>query len=138
MLVWFLVLGKLNTMDWLASYNLLNGAEKTCVLCNEKEECIQHLFFSCKYAWQLWCSCLSKWKVDWVMPTDPRSAFESWIDVRLSKNEKKKWCVCFFTVVWSVWEAKNKIVFEKRPFSTDKCKLMFWHSWKLWSKTWCS
>ena len=41
------------------------------------------------------------------MPTDPRCAFESWIDMNLNKNQKKKWCVCFFVVVWSLWEARN-------------------------------
>ena len=46
LLVWFLVLGKLNTKDRFASFNIINGAETMCVLCNEKEECIKHLFFS--------------------------------------------------------------------------------------------
>ena len=44
LLVWFLELG--NTKDWLASFNIINGAETMCVLCNEKEEYIKHLFFS--------------------------------------------------------------------------------------------
>ena len=50
------------------------------------------------------------------MLSDPRIAFESWINVRLSKYQKKKWCICFFSMVWYVWEARNKIIFEKEPF----------------------
>lgn len=86
LLVWFVVLGKLNTKDRLASLNIIDGAETMCVLCTEQEECIEHLIFSSKYAWQLWCFCLNIWKVDWVMHADRRSAFESWIDIKLSKS----------------------------------------------------
>ena len=60
MFVWFLVLGKLNTKDRLVHLNVIDSANVNCVLCNEHEESIQHLFFSCKVAWLLWISCLNK------------------------------------------------------------------------------
>ena len=86
MLVWFVVLGKLNTKDRLAGLNIINNDDVCCVLCNDHEESIEHLFFSYKYAWQLWCSCFNKWMVSWVMLGDAKTAFESWIELRLNKN----------------------------------------------------
>ena len=71
------------------------------------------------------------------MPSNPRSAFESWIEVNLSKGQKKKWSVCFFPVIWSLWEARNIIVFQKEPFPVDKCMALLWHRWETWSKEWC-
>ena len=37
MLVWFLVLGKLNTKDRLASFNIINGAKTIGYLCGPKK-----------------------------------------------------------------------------------------------------
>ena len=59
LLVWFLVLGKLNTKDRLISLNIIPASEGKCVLCGEHVESIGHLFFSCNYSWKLWCSCLN-------------------------------------------------------------------------------
>ena len=86
LLVWFLVLGKLNTKDRLANPNIITNGNVNCVLCNSHVESIDHLFFSCNYSWKLWCSYLNMFKVVWVMPSKARSAFESWNEVNLSKN----------------------------------------------------
>ena len=137
MLVWFMVLGKLNTKDHLAWLNIINNDTMCCVLCNNHEESIEHLFFSCKYAWQLWCTCFKKWMVNWAMLVDARSAFESWIVLKLSKSQRKQWCVCFFAMIWSVWEARNKIIFYKQASGIDRCTAILWQRWQVWSNTWC-
>ena len=72
-----LVLGKLNTKDRLVRMNIILVGEENCILCHNHLESVEHLFFSCNYSWKLWSSCLNKWNVNWVMPTDPRSALES-------------------------------------------------------------
>ena len=97
LLVCFAMLGKLNTKDRLTRLNIINNLDVNCVLCSEQEESIDHLFFACKCAWRPWW--LSKWKVPWVMHNNPRCAFESWLEVKLNKRQKKQWCVCFFGVI---------------------------------------
>ena len=44
LLVWFLVLGKLNTKDKLISLNIIPTSEGNCVNCGEHVESIGHLF----------------------------------------------------------------------------------------------
>ena len=136
LLVWFLVLGKLNAKDRLVSLNIIDSRESKCILCNEHDENIDHLFFLCEYARMLWCDCLSKWRISWVMPTEPKSAFESWIEVKVGKSLKRDWCVCFFAICWSIWEARNRAIFEKQNFQIDKCLQVMRYRCQLWSKDW--
>ena len=64
------------------------------------------------------------------MSYDPKSAFKSWIEVNLSKSQKTKWCVCFFAIIWSLWEVRNRIIFQKEPFPVDKCMALLWYRWE--------
>ena len=137
MLVWFLLLGKLNTKDRLVNLNILPRSKANCVLCNEHMENIGHLFFSCNYSWKLWCSYFNKLKINWVILVDPRIAFESWLEVDLSRIHRKEWCVCFFSMIWLVWEARKKIIFQKEAFPVEKCLALLWHRWQVWTKEWC-
>ena len=57
LLVWFLILGRLNTRDRLRRLNVLRINDLSCPLCNSKVESTSHLFFSCKFAWELWGLC---------------------------------------------------------------------------------
>lgn len=45
LLVWFLLLGRLNTRDHIKKFNMLHDDEDRCVLCNAEPESLQHLFF---------------------------------------------------------------------------------------------
>ena len=64
LLIWFVILGKLNMKDRILRLNIVSSLDVKYVLCNEHEESIEYLFFTCKYAWELWSSFLSKWEVD--------------------------------------------------------------------------
>ena len=83
--------------------------------------------FSCKLAWEMWCSCLARWNIAWVMPIEPRSAFESWLDVNMNKKQKKQWRSCSFEVVWSLWDARNQRIFDREVVSITRCKEIFWY-----------
>ena len=46
LLVWFVLIGRLNTRDRLIRMNFIDGSNDKCVLCDEFSENISHLFFS--------------------------------------------------------------------------------------------
>ena len=137
LLVWFLVLGNLNTKDRLVRLNTLPSPDAVSVLCDDHVESIGHLFFSCNYSWKSWCSCLNWWKVEWVMPVEPWCAFESWIEVNFRKTYREKWSMCFFSVIWSIWEAINRIILQKEAFNIDNYLALMWHRWQTWTNEWC-
>ena len=91
LLVWFVLLGRLNTNDRLSRLDIINNFDVKCVLCNDLPEEVDHLFFTCQFTWRIWSACCEKWGLKWVMPNDPRLAYESWLGVGCRKSQRRKW-----------------------------------------------
>ena len=59
-LTWFMLLGRVNTKDRLHRLGILPQEQIKCTFCNNHVENQEHLFYSCEYAWFLWCFWLKK------------------------------------------------------------------------------
>lgn len=113
MLVWFAILGKLNTEDKLLRLKILHGNDIRCVLCGFEPDSINHLFLHCNFNWRIWCLCLSWEGVMWAMPVELKGQFEAWLDTNFSGSNRRTWSILFFVVIWASWKLRNKVVFEK-------------------------
>ena len=136
LLLWFLMVGKLNTLDRLKRFNIRPDMDSICVLCKQEEESINHLFCYCPFTWNVWSAVLSWWGVTWVFPNSPRLAFESWIGVKGTKEQKKCWISWFYVVTWSIWETRNKIIFQQQRMSFDSFLANLIRRGDLWVKDW--
>ena len=112
LLVWLLLLGRINTKDRLQRLSVLQNNDLRCVLCNSCDETIAHLFFTCDYTWRVWSFCCNWWGLTWVQSVYPRMNLESWSAVGLRGDQRKAWQVCFYTIIWSIWEIRNKVIFQ--------------------------
>ncbi|XP_048494393.1 uncharacterized protein LOC125494715 [Beta vulgaris subsp. vulgaris] len=56
-ITWLAVLNRLATKSRLAQWNMIS--DTTCVLRNDAEEDIQHLFFNCPFSSDIWMQCLN-------------------------------------------------------------------------------
>ena len=63
LLLWFLMVGKINTLDKLSRLKIMQGVDTNCVLCQQEEESVNHLFFYCPFTWNVWSAFLSRWGV---------------------------------------------------------------------------
>ena len=71
-------------IDWLYKLNITDAENLKCVLCNEAEESVDHLFVECSFPWMVWCSCF-KWRgMSWVIPCNIKHLFEAWLEVGLA------------------------------------------------------
>ena len=95
-LTWFVLLGRVNTKDRLNRLGIIPQDQINCSLCKNYVENQDHLFYSCEYAWYLWCFWLKKWNISWVFPVDQKSNFESWMQIKLRGPRKKGWWIAFF------------------------------------------
>ena len=86
---WFVLVGRVSTKDRLAKMNIPSVHDSNCVLCSGHEESLQHLFFTCNYAWRLWRYWLLKWDAMWVPPNDSRLSFELWMSTKLQIIEER-------------------------------------------------
>ena len=103
-----------------------------CVLCSEEDETLPHLFFTCSFAWKVWGACCNWWGMYWVLSNDPAVNFESWISGKSSKQKKRFWVSCFYVVVWSLWDLRNKVIFHNKSVCWDSFMIELSNRWKFW------
>ncbi|KAE8687812.1 Beta-adaptin-like protein A [Hibiscus syriacus] len=91
-----------------------------CPLCKNNEETVQHLFFSCSVAGDIWNRMLNIWDIYTALPNDPQVLLSSWSDLNRKSNI---WKFIPGVVLWSIWKARNSVVFENS--SLDITSLFF-------------
>ncbi|KAJ4832435.1 hypothetical protein Tsubulata_017097 [Turnera subulata] len=82
-------------------------------------ETSQHLFLHCKKVWKLWQNICKWWGVEWVMPESVGSWFTSWQDASGNKLSGTSWMLIGITTLWSVWLARNELVFNGKAIAWD-------------------
>ncbi|XP_048489905.1 uncharacterized protein LOC125491873 [Beta vulgaris subsp. vulgaris] len=109
-ITWLDVLNKLATKTRLAQWNLIS--DTTCVLCNDAEEDIQHLFFNCPFLSDIWMQCLN------LLGISRRPmAFLDEISIAASKcrrksNRNQLYGMLFAEAIYNIWLQRNHQVFE--------------------------
>jgi hypothetical protein len=91
-----------------------------CVLCDDNaEESMSHLFFECDYSRNFW------WKLDIEWNTD-NQIIDMLIDAssRSNNNFFKK---SMMLGCWSLWNQRNKIIFENEQRDLETCFSFFKH-----------
>ncbi|KAI5681821.1 hypothetical protein M9H77_03049 [Catharanthus roseus] len=114
-ILWLAVLGRLPTLDRLTFLHV----DRTCKFCNQQEESLSHLFFTCSFIGDIWKSIrewmgLRQWSMETIqncfvhLKWDGRGT--SWIF-----NFRK---LSFAVTVYYIWECRKKVFFEQ--YSPDR------------------
>ncbi|KAL5126150.1 putative ribonuclease H protein [Glycine soja] len=105
-----------------------------CPLCDEEEETVDHIMFSCTSTRSLWWEVLS-----WVsrvgpFPTDPKSHFIQFSHWNSKRHLDKRWEVLWIALSMTIWKHRNSVVFKNHIFSPEKVmdEALF-HTWS-WLK----
>ena len=110
--------------------------EAICPLCQQEVETVDHLFCGCNLSWSFWVDCLSWWEVAWCCPRNVMDFYQAWNGVNLLGLEKKFWKTLFFSVVWSLWNIRNRVVFEHASPYCNLKRRQVKHRWGYWIKSW--
>ncbi|KAL4276601.1 hypothetical protein AHAS_Ahas20G0223500 [Arachis hypogaea] len=51
LLVWFALVGRVNTKERLCRLGIVNNEDNMCALCNTNVENVHHLFLACEFSW---------------------------------------------------------------------------------------
>ncbi|EOY20979.1 Uncharacterized protein TCM_012294 [Theobroma cacao] len=79
------------------------------------------------------------WRVKWVLHHDPMVCFQSWVELSKSVSNDKVMRTAFYTISWSIWLARNEVIFKGKEWSRAnvfdliKMRLVWWVKAK-WSK----
>ena len=106
---WEATWGKVLTLDQLKRREMTFA--NICFLCKEDEETIDHLLIHCKSAKLLWNIFLSIVEANWVFPCSVLHTLIAWQGVAVSKKHKKIWMATPLCLFWTLWHARNRLVF---------------------------
>jgi hypothetical protein len=108
-----LLYDRLLTKDNLHSRGMLQQAlDVNCVWCGQATESSKHLFLHCNKTIRVWYE-VCKWLgVLIVMPPDIMTLFDCFSGVVRNKKVRKSFLLVWHTVVWSLWRARNDVIFN--------------------------
>ena len=112
-IMWMMMNQKLSTVDRLTRWGL--EVDKTCVLCKNADETIEHLFLQCQFAGKLWEKVLRMLEHQGTIPI-VWEQFQQWC-VQNGKGKRATTQV-FKTVItegiYGLWIERNNRIFEKK------------------------
>ena len=116
---WRLIRDRLPTKINLRRRNV-DIHDPTCPFYKNKEEDAAHLFYSCSKIMPLWWESLSRTNTSAPFPENPHMHFLQHVVGNGNGNSFQKWKCWWISLIWSIWQHRNKIVFEEERFNVSK------------------
>lgn len=128
---WRLSLNRLPTKDLLAIRGI-NIQDLTCLNCGENMESINHIFYSCPMAVDLWSLCGRWCDIDFPQMFS-WNEWSTWLrDLQVPAPKKEILCAICLVLKWSIWRFRNEMSFSvKKPKKGD-----FFHNFVISSFLW--
>ncbi|KAK4348291.1 hypothetical protein RND71_034630 [Anisodus tanguticus] len=114
-ILWLSIKKKLKTKDKLP----LQGIDRTCALCNQTDESISHLFFSCSHSSYIWTGIRK-----WVGISRAMTSVDSALKYIRKEGRGTGWQakakrVALANTIYAIWNERNKTIFEGTRFDKE-------------------
>ncbi|KAK3221407.1 hypothetical protein Dsin_008432 [Dipteronia sinensis] len=73
---------------------------------------VDHLFLLCSWAWEVWCKCLTWWRVACCPSNSIIVWFRGWQGLCPNAKYGRVWMTFFYAIAWTIWETRNQNVFR--------------------------
>lgn len=128
---WRLIKDRLPTkMNLIRRQVVVN--DRLCPFCGLKDEEAEHLFFSCSCTLPLWWESISWANLATALPINPRDHFLQHTLGTAGVRNHTRWKCWWVALTWSIWNHRNKIVFQNHTFNgsrlMDEAVFVLW-SW---------
>ncbi|KAL5127649.1 putative ribonuclease H protein [Glycine soja] len=130
MFAWRLIRDRLPTRMNLRRRQVLVN-DSMCPLCGLQEEEAAHLFFSCSKSLLLWWESLSWVNLATALPQNPRDHYLQHTTRTAEGKKLTRWKCRWIALTWTIWNHRNKIVFQNHTF--DRSKLLDEATFLLWT-----
>ncbi|GKU98577.1 hypothetical protein SLEP1_g11563 [Rubroshorea leprosula] len=94
--------------------------ERKCVLCEEEEEDSNHLLLNCKIVKWLWKACANWWGITVELQKECWKTFQHFGAWTKNSQKRKGWDCIWNAVIWFVWMARNKKIFDNSKVNLIK------------------
>ena len=130
--MWLVAHNKCWTADRLARRGLPHPAR--CPHCEQEEETINHLLVSCVFAREFWFVLLRRMGLQALSPQDEPS-FDDWwakAESRMDGSHKKGLNSLIILGAWTIWNHRNRCVFDGTPPSLAGALLLASEEQRFW------
>lgn len=113
--IWLASLNRCWTVDWLARRGLEHL--ELCLLCDQKEETVQHLLVACAFGRQVWFQVLSLINLQHLSPMPREVNFQDWwnqAERRVPKPQGNEFNSVVILVAWWLWKHRNYYLRRRR------------------------
>nr|KYP53060.1 hypothetical protein KK1_025062 [Cajanus cajan] len=133
--VWRVLLDRFPSKFNLVKRHVLINSDSSCVWCQYRMETSSHLFFECYFAYHVWMLSLEWCGFTSVLLNSFIAHFDQFLGLPLCPSKMRyRWAVIWLTVIWSIWLARNALIFSDKVLSTlDVLELVKLRTWK-WLK----
>ncbi|GLT35683.1 hypothetical protein SLA2020_101140 [Shorea laevis] len=140
-----LVSSKVSTFNWQAMYDripscfnlfkcgvLHDSNTINCVFCGLEAKDTHHLLLHCKNSTKLWTNYRKWWGVASLLPNHCTMAYEQQLSLFNNKKMSARWGVVWEAGAWSLWLARNEMIFNGKPkdprklFELTQLRSFFW------------
>ena len=90
-----------------------------CFMCKEDVETIDHILIHCKSVKMLWNLFFSIVGISWVFPHSVLHTLLAWQGAAVGKKSKKIWITAPLCLFWTLWRARNRLVFKNEVTSAQ-------------------
>jgi hypothetical protein len=111
---WRALLNRIPTRDNLALRNALpQEVSSLCVLCNLKDESVNHILLHCDVASLVWYRVMKWFDSCFLIPPNLFIHWECWSEDGNANNKVTKglWLV-WHTTIWILWAKRNDVIFK--------------------------
>ena len=131
--IWRLMLNKIPSRVNLDRKGIDVGST-LCPICQADVETVNHVFFSCDMALDLWAMLAWWWELDIPVCANIMEWFEWLGSLQVSNKVKSIIEGVGRTLMWSIWSFRNRLIFSNTPPK----KVVFWESIVSQSYLWIS
>ncbi|TYI31812.1 hypothetical protein ES332_A04G011700v1 [Gossypium tomentosum] len=90
-----------------------------CPWCNREWEKTDHLFFNCIFINGFWKRIFNWWDIGWKKVNNFEDFYSCCFKVKILGSCKSLWLIAIVAVVWSIWLARNEMVFDNKVLTMD-------------------
>ena len=94
--------------------------DRLCPFCELKDEEAEHLFFNCTCTLPLWWESISWANLTTTLPINPRDHFLQHTLGAAGVRNHTRWKCWWVALTWSIWNHRNKIVFQNHTFNGSR------------------
>ncbi|XP_040930093.1 uncharacterized protein [Gossypium hirsutum] len=118
--LWMLTIDRIMSKEFLAKLDMnLQHFLIFFPWCEREPESASHLFFKYRFIEGFWAKIFNWWDAEWKRVDGFVDLFALCYNAKIEYSKKSLWLISCAAACWSIWLARNALVFDRRSVKMD-------------------